>query len=161
MRQTGALGYTVALFRGSLPWDIHKFVSNSPHRLDIFFLCNLPQLLANISDDAEHRTAYIHRLLLPDCLVDLLFRENSSRLTGKVRQGVKFICFRQRKHAPLIRNLVLVWIYAKTRILKNLITPYRWLLCIKFRQDLLCHLSSWIRGTEDDFNLPHLSPAFK
>ena len=44
-----------------------------PHSLDIFFLCNLPQLLADIPDDTEHRTAYIHRLLLPDCLVDLLF----------------------------------------------------------------------------------------
>src|SRR5699024_11520842 len=101
---------------------------------------------------------YIHRLLLPDCLVDLLFRENSSRLTGKVRQGVKFICFRQRKHAPLIRNLVLVWIYAKTRIVKNLITPYRWILCIEFRQDLFCHLSSWIRGAEDNLHLFHPLP---
>ena len=147
--------------RGSLPWDIHKFVSDSPHGLDIFFLCYLPQLLADISDDTEHRTAYIHRLLLPDCLVDLLFRENSSWLTGEINQCLKFIRFRQRKHAPLVRNLVLVWIYAKTGILKNLITLCRWLLCIEFCQDLLCHLSSWIRGTEDDFNLPHLSPAFK
>ena len=52
--------------RGSFPWDIYKFVSDSPHCLDIFFLCNLPQLLADIPDDTEHRTAYIHRLLLPD-----------------------------------------------------------------------------------------------
>ena len=128
--------------RGSFPWDIYKFVSDSPHSLDIFFLCNLPQLLADIPDDTEHRTAYIHRLLFPDCLVDLLFREHPIWLTGEINKCLKFIRFRQRKHAPLIRNLVLVWIYAKTRILKNLITPYRWLLCIKFRQDLLCHLSS-------------------
>ena len=81
---------------GSLPWDIHKFVSNSPHRLDIFFLCNLPQLLADIPDDTEHCTAYIHRLFLPDCLVDLLFCKDSSWLTGKVRQGVKFVILCQR-----------------------------------------------------------------
>ena len=110
MRQTGALGYTVALFRGSLPWDIYKFVSNSPHRLDIFFLCNLPQLLADIPDDTEHRATYIHRLLLPDRLVDLLFREDSPWLTGKINKRLKFIRFRKRKHLPLIRNLVLDWI---------------------------------------------------
>ena len=146
---------------GSLPWDIYKFVSDSPHGLDIFFLCNLPQLLADIPDDTEHSTAYIHRLFLPDCLIDLPFRKNSARLTGKINKRLKFIRFRKRKHLPLVRNLMLNRIDTKTGILKNLITPYRWLLCIKFRQDLLCHLSSWIRGTEDDFNLPHLSPAFK
>ena len=52
-------------------------------------------------------------------------------------------------------------INTKTGILKNPIIPWRWFLCIESCQELLCHLSSWIRGTEDDFNLPHLSPAFK
>ena len=147
--------------RGSFPWDIYKFVSNSPHGLDIFFFCNLPQLLADICNDTEYSTAHLHRFFLPDSLVDLLFRENSSWLIGEINKCLKFIRFRKRKHLPLVRNLMLNRIDTKTGILKNLITPYRWLLCIKFRQDLLCHLSSWIRGTEDDFNLPHLSPAFK
>lgn len=48
MRQTGVLGFTVSFFRGSFLWDIYKLVSDSPHGLDIFFLCNLPQLLADI-----------------------------------------------------------------------------------------------------------------
>ena len=108
--------------RGSLPWDIHKFVSDSPHGLDIFFCCNLSQLLADIPDDTEHSTAYIHRFLLPDCPINLFFRIDSSWLTGKVRQGVKFIRFRKRKHLSLVRNLMLNRIDTKTGILKNLIT---------------------------------------
>ena len=88
--------------RGSFPWDIYKFVSDSPHCLDIFFLCNLPQLLADIPDDTEHCAAYIHRIFLPDCLVDLLFGKDSSWLTGKVRQGVKFVILCQRNFLPLI-----------------------------------------------------------
>src|SRR5699024_9207916 len=96
MRQTGVLGFTVSFFRDSLPWDIHKLVSNSPHGLDIFFCCYLSQFLADIPDDTEYRTVYIHRLLLPDCPIDLLFRENSSWLTGKIDKRLKFIRFRKR-----------------------------------------------------------------
>src|SRR5699024_2833310 len=147
--------------RTLLPWDIHKLVSNSPHGLDIFFLCYLPQLLADIPDDTKHRAAYIHRLFLPDCLVDLLFRENSSWLTGEINKRLKFIRFRKRKYLPLIRNLMLDRINTKTGILKNPIIPWRWLLCIESCQKLLCHLSSWIRGTEDDFNLFHYTSPVK
>mgnify|MGYP005781488281 CR=1 FL=1 len=57
--------------RGSLPWDIHKFVSDSPHRLNIFFCAKLLQLLAYIHNDAEYRALYIYRFL-PDCLINLL-----------------------------------------------------------------------------------------
>ena len=92
--------------RGSLPWDIHKFVSDSPHGLDIFFRCNLPQFLADISDDTEYRTSHINRLLLPDCLVDLFFRIYSPWLTSKIRQGMKFVILCQRNFLPLIRCLV-------------------------------------------------------
>ena len=147
--------------RGSFPWDIYKLVSDSPHGLDIFFFCNLPQLLADICNDTEYRATYIHRILLPDRLIDLFFRVDSSWLTGKVHQSLKFIRFRQRKHLPLVRNLVLDWINAKTGILKNPIIPWRWLLCIESCQKLLCHLSSWIRGTEDDFNLFHYTSPVK
>src|SRR5699024_6624289 len=36
--------------------------------------------------------------------------------------------------------------------------PYHSLLCIGFRQDLFCHLSSWIRGAEDNLHLFHPLP---
>ena len=105
--------------RGLLPWDIHKFVSDSPHGLDIFFRCNLSQLLADIPDDTEHSTAYIHRFLLPDCPINLLFRENSSWLTGKIRQGMKFVILCQRNFLPLIRCLVAERVNTESGILKN------------------------------------------
>ena len=119
MRHTGVLGFTVSFFRGSLPWDIHKFVSDSPHGLDIFFCCYLPQFLADIPDDTEYSAAYIHRFLLPDCPIDLLFRENSSWLTGKVRQGVKFVILCQRNFLPLIRCLVAERVNTESGILKD------------------------------------------
>ena len=106
--------------RGSLPWDIYKLVSDSPHSLDIFFLCNLTQLLADIPDDTEHCTAYIHRLFLPDCLVDLLFGKDSSWLTGKVNKCLKFISLCKRKCAPLVRNLMLDRINTKSGIVNHL-----------------------------------------
>ena len=137
--------------RGLLPWDINKLVSDSPHGLDVFFCCNLPQLLSDVLYDAKDSTAHIHRLFLPDCLIDLFFREYLLWVTGKINKCLKFISLCKRKYVPLIRNLVLVWIYTKTGILKNLIPPYHWLLCIESCQKLLCHLSGWIRGTEDDF----------
>lgn len=147
--------------RDSLPWDIHKFVSDSPNGLNIFFCCNLPQFLTNVLYDAKDSTAHIHRLLLPDCLIDLLFREHSPWLTGKINKCLKFISLCKRKCVPLVRNLMLDRINTKTGILKNLIPPYHWFLCIEFCQKLLCHLSSRIRGAKDDFNFLHLSPAFK
>src|SRR5699024_5788039 len=76
--------------RRSLPWDIHKFVSGSPHGLDIFFRCNLPQLLADISNDTEYCAVYIHRLLLPDCPIDLFFREDPLRLFSKIYEYLIF-----------------------------------------------------------------------
>src|SRR5699024_7038943 len=146
--------------RGSLPWDIHKFVSDSPHGLDIFFRCNLPQFLADISDDTEYRTSHINRLLLPDCLIDLFFRIYSPWLTSKIRQGMKFVILCQRNFLPLIRCLVAERVNTESGILKNLITLCRWFLCIEFRQKLLRHFSSWIRGSEDDFDLFHSTRSF-
>ena len=152
MRQTGVLGFTVSFFRDSFPWNIHKLVSDSPHGLDIFFCCYLPQFLADIPDDTEYSAAYIHRFLLPDCPIDLLFRENSSWLTGKVRQGVKFIILCQRNFLPLIRCLVAERVNTESGILKNRISIQQCLAAIQPCQDLFLHQTGTFCRAKYQFN---------
>src|SRR5699024_7086702 len=138
--------------RSSFPWDIYKFVSNSPHGLDIFFFCNLPQLLADIPDDTKHRTAHIHRFLLPDCPINLLLCEHSSWLTGKVRQGVKFVILCQRNSLPLIRCLVAERVNTESGILKNRISIQQCLTTIQSCQDLFLHQTATFCRAKYQFN---------
>ena len=49
--------------------------------------------------------------------------------------------FRRCNPDLVLLDLMLNRIYAKTRILKNLIALCRWLLCIEFCQKPLCYLS--------------------
>lgn len=117
--------------RGSFPWDIYKLVSDSPHGLDIFFFCNLPQLLADICNDTEYRATYIHRILLPDRLIDLFFRVDSSWLTGKVHQSLKFIRFRQRKHMRILMGSRTISLKLRPVKIVNLIIQYPFLYTSK------------------------------